>query len=202
MLLLRSSLLFIPIILLGHCSKLTSDKPQIIKLHNKIDALEHTIERSQINRSNELKSTLFTVNDIGLADIDQGQTTSLSNISKDNEYTFIFHFTEYCCMQCVNTYIEILDMITASSPSSKVAIISNYSDVKLLKIKKLEQSINTKCYNTNEFLDLPINDTTDTDRPFMFLMDNNLKVHFPKVGTVPDSLNTVYFERILSHLSD
>ncbi len=155
--------------------------------------------KSDFDKLNHYRSREFTVNGLNVNDTkvkgDNGEVIMLSEIIQ--QPTLIFNFTERCCLACVDDYLVILNQLNNRVPEERIIVLTRYDKLNKMKIKKSVTGSNLSFYNLSEPLDLPLDvDDKIHDKPYFIMLDNDLKVSYPRVGWSEDSITNPYFDRV------
>lgn len=109
----------------------------------------------------------------------------------------VFHFTEQCCLECVNDYLHILNLLSDSVLNERVIILSEYDKLNKLIIKNQNYQIIAPCYNLQEPLNIIVDyDDKVHDKPYFVVLDADLRVSFARIGSPADSISNPYFSEV------
>lgn len=186
------------------CSQSNSVTPEakvISNLKDEVDYLHYEKDVLRAYRVKEWKSAFTHLNNISLESV-EGERKKLKDILK-KDFTFIFYYGTSCCMTCVDEYLKTCNFIFDKiNDTTSIYIISNYNSIREMKTKLIGMDLKPKFYITEDHLEIPMNDTTRAENPFMFVIDKKMTVYFPRIGVTPDSSSNPYFNRLIEVLSN
>lgn len=115
--------------------------------------------------------------------------------------TLVFHFTERCCIECVDSNLAIVNQLHSIFPPGSIIVLSSYDKLNKLILKKRNHNVNAECYNLIDPMNI-LQDSTDEahDKPFFALIDHQHRVCFPRITGVGDSINNPYFARVAEYI--
>lgn len=180
--------------LFSGCSESGESFPASQSITDELDILKYEKRVYQNYRIREWRSMMFQLDNISLTSL-TAEHIELSDLV-DHRFEFIFYFSTSCCMTCVDNYLNILNNLFDDQSSNSISIISNYPNLRELKSKLYDLDLDLEAYNYQKTFNIPLNGNSDHDSPLMFLIDNDLTVHLPRVGVTPDSISNPYFDRV------
>lgn len=95
----------------------------------------------------EYRAEQELVHNIALQGID-GDFCYLSDVVL--QPMLIFHFTERCCLECVNDYLDIINQLSDSVLSGRVIVLTEYDKLNKMIVKNQNHHILPPCYNLQE----------------------------------------------------
>jgi len=166
-------------ILLGESKQMSN----LLKYEKKIDSIRFT---------KQLFTDELVMRNLALENL-KDQIINLNDIIKD--FRLIYHFTPESCNTCVENDIAILNQLCNTIGYERVILISNYDNIRKLKIFINENKIKFNCYNYSKKLNLPIEED-ENDAPFFFIIDSCLKIHLAHHTNPEYKIQSFYFQRI------
>jgi hypothetical protein len=170
------------------------------------------------SRSSDLadKTALLYKKDMEDSLITISENLTIKNIkviNKDNETfrikelirspTLIYKFDEQSCRSCVEATLKILNKVH-NNIDNIIIISKTFHSSRELSIFIAKNNIKPLCFYSEESFDIPIDSSNDfiLEKSYMFLLDENLKVHYPIIVHSKNDEKWFYYKLIHQIIND
>lgn len=166
---------------------------------NDLKSSEEYIEKIQRYRIDEYLTEGQIFDDVYMQST-AGDTVCLSQLIGQN--TLVFYYTEACCIECVDNYLDILNTIYVNfNGQCNIIVISRFDEFKKMLIKVNNLKLLVDCYNSITPLNIKLSEGDSLhEKPFFVLLDSDRKISFSKIGMPSDSITNPYFGRIIEYI--
>jgi len=154
--------------------------------------LERYIEKQKQN----IFSDNVQFKNIVLTNFDN-EDTLLFDLLDDSK--LIYRFTKKSCVACVESDLQIINMLSDSIGVNNIVILSDYDELIKAKAYLSQMGVKSPCYNYKGKFNFSMERDTITQPPFFFLADRNKRVRFPYKTDDNHSFSSYYFKRIISY---
>lgn len=157
--------------------------------------------KTQLHYTSLYMSTdLSYVENISLSTIEQ-RTVKLIDIIHDRK--LIFWYDEYhSCQACVNNIIEILKEVSKIIGNEKIILITNYTKPKDIEILKSKFNLEFECYVTKDSWLPELQNQNSFYKQLLFILDKDLQICFSYIPRNSDTLEDLYYQRVVSILKN
>ena len=120
----------------------------------------------------------------------------LSNLANDSKVVYWYDHKK-ACSACVDEAIKNLVDYSEIIGANRIALITNYDDLKQLRILKLKYGISFQCFNTPEAIhDLLLKN--NYVHQLIFVLDNNSRILMPRIINPSLSISQNYLDKLTS----
>lgn len=142
-------------------------------------------------------SQLRYLNDIEIYD-ELNKASQLSGLIPDGEFKFVFYFSEYNCPPCVNDYLRILNDLNSMIGNKFIIILAEFSNIRRMLVIKNTLNIKIPFYQVKSEVGIGNHNTQGHKKIWMGLLYDDLHIDKFKNGDVIDSLDSPYFDQVIS----
>ena len=133
--------------------------------------------------------------------IDQNnRKIELKNIIKDN--TLVYRFSEVSCRPCVEDDIKILNELKDSIIGNNLFILTDFKTPKEMQIFSKMYNLKVPIYSYPNCINLLADMDTFDRKPYYFVLDTDLKVHFTYISHSGHNMHDKYFLRIIEYIQE
>jgi len=159
--------------------------------------LQESTKEANLRFGNKLFTENTFVENIYLTDL-HGDTVQLRKVITSPK--LIFRFSNEFCRACVDADIESLKDLGNIIGNQNIIIVTDNENARLLNIFRSSSGIESPCYNLKGTFNLSIENSLNKKQvPFLFILDENLEVHFSFFADEASELNEIYFNRIIKY---
>ncbi|TSA36124.1 MAG: hypothetical protein D4R64_08365 [Porphyromonadaceae bacterium] len=183
---------FLAILFISHKSKENLKKcynleREKIIAKNEIDLHETQFKKQLFSENKLLKN--FTLTDLNNNSIEIGRLI--------NSPKLIYRFPSQSCIECVKADVSYLRLLGKSIGFQNIIIISEFGQIRDLRIFNNQIGRQFYCFNYKGKFDISLESESNVkDFPFIFLLDNNLRINLAFLTYDFEELTKAYFSRI------
>lgn len=151
----------------------------------------------ELNKLKKYEKAEWISNGELLADfIVEDSSGSYPILDKIEPPAFVFVHNYNSCPPCVDTYLNIFDSLYAKY-NINIIEIACFNYFRDYIIRNINKPVLFRSYFLNKEYEVIPNMVTESNSPYMFIIDKNYKVIDSRIGIPSDSLKNPYFSMIL-----